>query len=59
MILTIVFIVLKLTNVISWSWFWVFVPLCIDIVLRIVRAFLKAGLSLISGYIKHLEEKGD
>ena len=59
MILTIVFMVLKLTNIISWSWFWVFAPLCIDIVLQIVRAFLNAGLSLISGYIKHLAEKGD
>lgn len=35
-ILTIVFIVLKLTNVISWSWLWVLSPLWIDILIIVV-----------------------
>ena len=30
-ILTIVFVVLKLTNVISWSWWWVLSPLWIPL----------------------------
>lgn len=35
-LLTIVFIVLKLTNVINWSWWWVLSPIWIDIVLAII-----------------------
>jgi hypothetical protein len=34
-LLTIVFIVLKLTNVISWSWMWVLAPIWISAVLAI------------------------
>jgi hypothetical protein len=30
-LLTILFIVLKLTNVIDWSWWWVFAPLWIPV----------------------------
>ena len=28
-VLTIVFVILKLTNIINWSWFWVLSPLII------------------------------
>ena len=35
-LLTILFIVLKLTSVISWSWFWVLWPLWIGIVFAVV-----------------------
>lgn len=35
-LLTIVFIVLKLLGVISWSWLWVLAPLWIDIILIIL-----------------------
>lgn len=41
-LLTIVFIVLKLTNVISWSWLWVLSPLWIDFALVIVMAIVAA-----------------
>lgn len=34
--LTIVFIILKLCGVISWSWIWVLSPLWIDLVLCII-----------------------
>lgn len=34
--LTIVFIVLKLCNVINWSWLWVLSPIPIDILLIII-----------------------
>ena len=34
--LTIVFIVLKLVNVIDWSWLWVLSPLWIDVILTII-----------------------
>lgn len=33
LILTIVFIVLKLTNVIDWSWIWVFSPIWIELLI--------------------------
>lgn len=32
-ILTIVFIVLKVTNVINWSWIWVFSPIWIELII--------------------------
>ena len=35
-LLTIVFIVLKLTNVINWSWLWVLSPLWISFILSII-----------------------
>jgi hypothetical protein len=35
-LLTIVFIVLKLTGVIDWSWWWVLSPILIDIALTII-----------------------
>ena len=35
-LLTIVFIVLKLTGVIDWSWWWVLSPIWIDIALTII-----------------------
>lgn len=37
-LLTIVFIVLKLLDVISWSWVWVLSPIWIDAILVIVLA---------------------
>lgn len=49
-VLTIVFIVLKLTGVISWSWWWVFSPIWIDLLL--------AGIFiLIAVAINHAEER--
>lgn len=36
MLLTIAFIVLKLCNVITWSWIWVFAPLWIPLALVII-----------------------
>ena len=47
-LLAIVFIVLKLTKVISWSWWWVLAPLWIPIVLAVT-------LSLVILFIKLLE----
>lgn len=41
--LTILFIGLKLTNFIDWSWWWVLAPLWLPIILVIVGVFV-AGL---------------
>ena len=47
-LLTVLFIGLKLTNVINWSWWWVLSPLWIDfaliIVIIIVLYLIKAAL---------------
>ena len=39
-LLTIVFIVLKLCGVISWSWWWVLSPIWISVILVLVIAFI-------------------
>lgn len=39
-ILFLIFLVLKLTNTIDWSWWWVFSPLWIPIALGIFLMFL-------------------
>jgi hypothetical protein len=41
-LLTLLFIALKLTGHISWSWFWVFSPIIFQI------AFLLVGLGILS-----------
>lgn len=43
-LLTILFIALKLCNVIDWSWWWVLSPLWIPIALAIVLAIFIKGL---------------
>lgn len=35
-LLTILFVVLKLTNLISWSWFWVLSPVLIPLIFSLV-----------------------
>ena len=39
-LLTIVFIILKLTNVIAWSWLWILAPLWIGVALSILGIIL-------------------
>lgn len=46
-LLTIVFIVLKLTKVIAWSWVWVLAPIWIPIVVSLVLAVLYVVLDLL------------
>lgn len=43
-LLTIVFITLKLTHVIDWSWFWVLSPLWIAFVIAVVAIVFLATL---------------
>ena len=47
-VLTLIFVVLKLTNNISWSWIWVLSPTWISIILII----LIFGIILVAGRIK-------
>ena len=46
-LLTIVFIVLKLTNVINWSWWWVLSPMWISVIF----VALIVGIYLIVGKV--------
>lgn len=39
-LLTIVFIVLKLTNVINWSWWWVLSPIWITLAIVLIILFI-------------------
>lgn len=48
-VLTLIFVVLKLTNNISWSWVWVLSPIWISIILMI----LIFGIILVAGRIKN------
>ena len=47
-LLTIVFIVLKLTNVIQWSWMWVLSPLWISFILFLLGIILLFILAIAS-----------
>ena len=47
-VLTLIFVVLKLTNNISWSWVWVLSPIWISIILMIFIF----GIILVAGRIK-------
>ena len=47
-LLTIVFIVLKLCNVIDWSWVWVLSPIWISAILVIVVLFIYLIVSHVS-----------
>ena len=41
-VLTVVFVVLKLTKVITWSWWWVLCPLWINLILTIIAVIVIA-----------------
>ena len=47
-LLTIAFIVLKLTHVINWSWIWVLSPLWIETLLAILLVVILFVVALIS-----------
>jgi len=48
-LLTIVFIVLKLTGVIAWSWVWVLAPLWISFGLWLGLVIIIGGIALLAG----------
>lgn len=55
-LLTVVFIAFKLTNVISWSWFWVLSPIIIPFLIFIAGLFI---FFMISFIISVMEDKND
>lgn len=46
--LTLIFIILKLTNIINWSWIWVFSPIWISAIVLV----LIFGIILVAGKMK-------
>lgn len=48
-ILTLIFVIAKLTNYIDWSWWWVFAPLIIGTVLTFLIVFVATIGVAISG----------
>lgn len=46
-LLTIVFIVLKLTGVISWSWVWVLAPIWISAIVGIIVALIVIIIAIV------------
>lgn len=48
-ILFVVFLVLKLTETIDWSWWWVTAPLWIPVGLALVIAFISWVIAIIFG----------
>ena len=39
-ILTIIFVVLKLIGIISWSWWWIFSPLWVSVIIGLIVLFI-------------------
>jgi hypothetical protein len=50
--LTILFVGLKLTNVITWSWWWVLSPIWISFSLAVVVIAIVAIIAIIAGAFK-------
>ncbi len=57
-LLLVLFVGLKLTGYIAWSWWWVVSPVWIPIVLILVIAALTGIVALISMIYKHFAKKG-
>lgn len=53
-ILLVVFIVLKLTNLIDWSWWWVLSPMWIGLLMIVVVVFLVVLGLVVGGSIKKM-----
>jgi hypothetical protein len=44
LVLTIIFVILKLTSVIKWSWWWIFSPMIISFILYFIVVFVVLAL---------------
>lgn len=56
-VLTVIFVVLKLVGVISWSWVWVLSPLWISLGLWAVIALFLAALAFLWGVLVRESKK--
>ena len=56
-ILGVVFIILKLTGVISWSWLWVLSPFWIPLALVALILIIAAAIAIIAGIIGFISNR--
>lgn len=56
-ILTIVFIILKLTGVLAWSWWWVFSPIWIPVAFIVVLYIIVIAGVLGTGTAEYLKSR--
>lgn len=56
-LLTIVFIALKLTGHITWSWFWVLSPMLIPLILVVILIFVVGSITVIMDLAKNKKNK--
>lgn len=56
-LLTIVFIALKLTGHITWSWFWVLSPMLIPLILVVILIFVVGSITVIMDLTKNKKNK--
>ena len=54
--LTVLFVILKLTNVINWSWWWVFAPIWIGLGIVAVIVIIAIIFVILAGIIDGLTE---
>ena len=55
--LTVVFVVLKVTGVITWSWLWVFSPMWLTILLFLVGLLFFVAIVVIKSYFDNRKIK--
>ena len=55
--LTILFITLKLTNYIDWSWWWVLSPMWLPLFVILISAGLLSVIQVIIRYVKSTKNK--
>jgi len=48
--LTVVFVILKLTGSIAWSWFWVLFPSIISLGIAIVLGIIALGIFILAAF---------
>ena len=55
--LTILFITLKLTNYIDWSWWWILSPMWLPLFVILISAGLLSVIQVIIKYVKSTKNK--
>ena len=56
-LLTVVFVTLKLTHVIDWSWWWVFAPLWLPVAVVILMILIIVIFACIAGKDYNLDDR--
>lgn len=56
-LLTLLFIGLKLANIIAWSWLWVLAPMWIPLAIASFFAFIFYGTVIVIGLLSNIKRK--